>query len=409
MARSKPLGVWYDGLHVAEIVPRRPWDLRCSYTAEALQRWPGLSPVLSCSLPLQTKRMDASVFLSGLLPEGRHRQALSAELKVAVNDVYSLLARFGRDVAGALVIDTEPPGERAPDVLAYTPDSLAEEVTQLPGRPLAIHDDSELSIDGLQDKMLLVRTSDGGWGRPIHGYPSTHILKVDDPLRPGLVAAEAECLRLAGLVGLTTVDAALETIADRPCLIVSRFDRRTGSDGATERVHQEDLCQALARDPDAAQGRGKYEKSGGPSLRETANLLDRYATSPAEQLDRLLALATFTVLIGNADAHGKNLALMHPTAEAVELAPLYDTVPTVLWPRLRTTAAMSVGGRWELSKIDVEDLVNEAASWHVDRARAAHVVTETAEHVRVAAVSLGRGSAVSEHVLARSEELLGSR
>ena len=35
----------------------------------------------------------------------------------------------------------------------------------------------------------------------------------------------------------------------------------------------------------------------------------------------------------------------------VRLAPLYDTVPTVLWPRLRTRGSMNVNGRWELSEI----------------------------------------------------------
>jgi hypothetical protein len=54
------------------------------------------------------------------------------------------------------------------------------------------------------------------------------------------------------------------------------------------------------------------------------------------------------VLIGNADAPGKNIALLHPTAEHVELALLYDTVPTALWPKLRRKAAMSIGGRYEL-------------------------------------------------------------
>ncbi|HEY5261515.1 MAG TPA: HipA N-terminal domain-containing protein, partial [Solirubrobacteraceae bacterium] len=103
MAKPEPLGVWLDGLLVAELTARRPWELQCIYTEHALERWVGLSPLLSCSLPLQSRRMDASVFADGLLPEGRHRQALSSELKVAVNDLYALLRRFGRDVAGALV------------------------------------------------------------------------------------------------------------------------------------------------------------------------------------------------------------------------------------------------------------------------------------------------------------------
>ncbi|HSZ14783.1 MAG TPA: HipA domain-containing protein [Solirubrobacteraceae bacterium] len=408
MAKPEPLGVWLGGLLVAELTARHPWELHCAYTDEALARWDGLSPVLSCSLPLQSRSMDASVFMDGLLPEGQHRQVLSGELRVAVNDLYALLRRFGRDVAGALVIVAEEPAPRTPEVIPYTRDSLEQEVLELPERPLAIHDDSELSIAGLQDKLLLVRMRNGGWGRPAHGYPSSHILKVDDPLRPGLVEAEAECLRLAATVGLTSVEVEIETIGERLCLFVSRFDRRVAGDGSIERIHQEDLCQALARDPNAARGRGKYEDAGGPSLREAAALLDRYASRPQQQLDRLLAAATFTVLIGNADAHGKNIALLHPTAETVELAPLYDTVPTVLWPRLRARGAMSIGGRWKLDEIVIGDLAREAVSWRVDPARAVQVVTDTAERLHVAATELRSDSAVGRHVVSRAERLLGA-
>lgn len=409
MAKLEPLGVWLHGLLVAELSARRPWDLRCRYTEQALERWPGLSPVLSCSLPLQSRPMDASVFADGLLPEGQHRQALSAELKVPVNDLHSLLRRFGRDVAGALVIAIEEPAHRTPSVIRYTDAALEQEVVDLPQRPLAIHDDSELSISGLQDKLLLVGMPDGGWGRPAHGYPSTHILKADDPLRPGLIEAEAQCLRLAVAVGLTNVQGRVQRIADRACLLLSRFDRRQLPDGKVERVHQEDLCQALARSPDSARGRGKYQDAGGPSLREAAMLLDRYSIHPATQLDRLLAAATFTVLIGNADAHGKNLSLLHPTAEAVELAPVYDTVPTVLWPRLRTRGAMSIGSRWELDSITIEDLVSEAVSWRLSPEAAMKVVVKTAERTLAAAEELDAESAVRRHVVKRAQRMLRGR
>jgi serine/threonine-protein kinase HipA len=406
MPKAELLGVWLDGVQVAELTARGPWDLHCSYTSEALEKWPGLSPVLSCSLPLQARRMNASVFAAGLLPEGQHRQALAQQLGVAVNDVHSLLARFGRDVAGALIIAVEEPPARPGEVIPYDADSLEQEVLGLPERPLAIHDDSELSIAGLQDKLLLVRLPDGGWGRPASGYPSSHILKVDDPVRPGLVEAEAQCLRLAASVGLTSIQAELETIGEKTCLIVSRFDRRVLEDGTVQRIHQEDLCQALARDPEAGMRRGKYQSAGGPSLAEAAGLLDLYAQDPRDQLDRLLAAATFTVVVGNADAHGKNLALLHPTAETVELAPLYDTVPTVLWPKLRRQGAMSVGGRYELDAVTITDLLEEARGWRHHAERAARVVEETAAGVLEAARELDPDSPLAGHVLERAERLL---
>ncbi len=408
MARIEPLHVWLDGLHVAQLIPRRPWQLQCRYTQAALERWPGLSPVLSCSLPLQRRAMDASVFGAGLLPEGQHRQALAAELKVAVNDIYALLARFGRDVAGALIIAPEAPPARDPRVLPYTTAALEQEILQLPEHPLAIHDDSELSIAGLQDKLLLVAMPDGGWGRPVHGYPSTHILKLDDQIRAGLVRAEAACLTLAEHAGLSSAKPQIIQIAGRDCLLVSRFDRQIGPDGSVRRVHQEDLCQALARDPDANRGRGKYQDAGGPSLRDAARLLDRYAADPQTELRRLLAAVTFTVLIGNADAHAKNLALLHDTPETVRLAPLYDTVSTMLWPRLRTKAAMSIAGHWELATVTTDHLVREAQSWPLQDAHAQQVVRQTAESVLAATAELQAQHPLTERVSARAERLLGN-
>jgi serine/threonine-protein kinase HipA len=382
MAAPDPLGVWLHGVHVADLIPRKPWDLRCRYTSAAVDAWPGNIPLLSCSLPLRARSLDARVFCDGLLPEGQHRPAMAALARVAANDTHSLLARFGRDVAGALVIATTEPETRRGRVVPLDDTQLADEVLALPNHPLGLHDDSELSIAGLQDKLLLVDIGGGRWGRPIYGMPSTHILKVEDRRYPGLAAAEVACLQLALAVGMTSVEARLVTIAETPCLIVSRFDRVVGTDGTIDRVHQEDVSQALARDPDLDNRRGKYEQYGGPTLAEVASLLDRYADDPTTELDRLVAATTFNVLIGNADAHGKNIALTHPTAATVALAPLYDTVPTVLWPQLRARAAMSINGRWQLGDITAADVANEAARWRHDPTRALRIAAETAARVR---------------------------
>lgn len=410
MPKTDRLEVWFHGVHVADFAaPKAPWRIECRYTAEALERWPGNAPLLSCSLPLSARRLDASVFCAGLLPEGQHRQAFADRAGLATNNVFGLLRRYGRDVAGAVVI-ADPDTEAAsgvPGAVPYTPEELALEVDALDEHPLGLHDDSELSLAGLQDKLLLIDLGDGRWGRPVHGRPSTHILKVDDRLRPGLVAAEADCLRLARHVGLTTVDVACTVLAGVECLIVSRFDRVIGADGLLTRLHQEDLCQALARDPDANGRRGKYERYGGPTLAEAAALLDRYGADPAGELDRLVAATAFTVIVGNADSHGKNLGLLHPTATTVELAPLYDTVPTLLWPKLRDSLAMSIAGHWSLDDIGPETVAAEAARWPHDHRRARRVALDVAERTLAAATELlDPESAVRSLVVQRAQRFL---
>lgn len=364
---SDALQVWVGELHVANVTRR---DLRLSYTDEALQRWPGNAPVVSCSLPLRRRAMPAEAFLRGLLPEGQALNALAAQADVPAGDVFGLLERFGRDIAGALVISAEPAKPRQYAVEPYDDESLAAEVADLDTRPLALHDDSELSIAGLQNKMLLVRRSDGTWGRPMHGHPSTHILKVDPASKPGLVSAEGQCLDLARALDLTSIDTDVVRIGSQACLIVSRFDRVLDGEHI-KRIHQEDICQATGRVQ-------KYESRsrGGPSLRDVASLLDAYAADPQEQLGRLLRAATFNVAIGNADAHGKNLGLLHAD-ERVTLAPLYDTVPTVMWPTLRPEAAMAFDGRWSMHTLDRRDIVNEAARWQIPADEARRIVDDT--------------------------------
>ncbi|MBJ7331268.1 MAG: HipA domain-containing protein [Solirubrobacteraceae bacterium] len=377
---TEQLSVWLGGAEVARLQRRGAYDVRCRYSEDAVRAWPQNSPVISCSLPLGARALPANPYCRGLLPEGQALQVLAREANLPVTATFELLARYGRDIAGALVIAAEPPDPAQFGVEPYDEDDLVAAVRDLEAHPLGAHDDSELSLAGLQDKLLLVDLGDGGWGRPLHGQPSTHILKVDDARYPGLVVAEAQCLAAARAAGLTTIDADILMLEDVPCLVVSRFDRT--SDGTEiQRIHQEDLCQALGIDHEANRGRAKYERSGGPTFRQAAELLDRYARDPAAELDQLVRAAVFTVLIGNADAHGKNLALLHPTPQTVTLAPLYDTVPTMLWPKLRREAAMSIGGSLDLTAITLDDILREARSWAHPADRAEAVARETIERV----------------------------
>ena len=261
MAKPPPLHCWWGYVHVADFVARRPWELHARYTDEALDRWPTNTPLLSCSLLVQRRPQNATAFLRGLLPEGAHLQALAHLAGVATNDIHGLLAAMGGTWPAPSYSPTDEvaPNETVWGVEPYTEDSLVAEVLGLDNDALGVRADSELSIAGLQNKLLLVELDGGGWGRPLHGHPSTHILKVDDVRHPGLVAAEAECLRVAERVGLTNLVPVTATIGGKACMIVRRYDR-TIVDGRTSRIHQEDACQALsvgAQPPAGAHGGGR--------------------------------------------------------------------------------------------------------------------------------------------------------
>ncbi len=337
-------------------------------------------PGVSCSLPVSVTPHDATAWCRGLLPEGQHLAHLAADINVSVSNTYALLRRYGRDVAGAYEIVAWPDRKSRPQASElYSTDSLRDEVAAVAdgSRPLAIDDDSELSLAGLQSKLLLVKTANG-WARPQFGYPSTHIAKLDSPTRIGLVDAEASALGLAKALELTTVDAEVQLLGDHRCIVVSRYDRRT-TNGVTSRIHQEDFLQAMGLKPD---GRQKYQdgKTGPPSLWHMAEILRKYAGE--SELIRLLACVTFNTLIGNGDAHAKNYSILIDELGGVKLAPLYDTVPTLLWPSLKDRNALMVGDQMVLSKTRLADVMLEGQRWGLDRDTAATIGLTIANRMR---------------------------
>lgn len=387
---ARELGVWLEDMRIATLRAVRPGRVECRYSPYALDTWPGNTPVLSYSLPLTRTKLDAFPFVTGLLPEGRHRQEMASRASVATTDLLGMLARFGRDVAGALIISAEDPPLRDPHVEPFSADELTQAVADLvDAHPLGLHDDSELSIAGLADKMLVVKLGDGRYGRPVHGAPSTHILKVDDRIRRGLVRAEHACLQLAREAGLRAAYSDLVQVGDAECIVVERFDRRNDRERGTIRLHQEDACQALAVNPEKNNRRGKYESAGGPSFAGVARVLTDWADDVDAELTALLDAMTFTIAIGNADAHGKNVAFLHPSPGIIRLAPLYDTVPTVVWPTLRTEAGMFVNGVTQLPDVTADDLVTEASRWGLGRRSAAARVNDTLDRLH-AVVGEGR-------------------
>ncbi len=238
-------------------------------------------------------------------------------------------------------------------------DALVEE---LPQHPLGMHAGDQhlrLSLAGVQRKAVLVRDSSGRFGKPLDGMPSSHILKPElaDSAYPGLASNEYFCMRLAARCGLSSAIVELITAAGRPCLVVERFDREILT-WPPRRVHQEDLCQALGLTPDF-----KYQKAGWqlPSYRALADLLDQHSSWPG--LDRLASAqaAVFHFLLGNADAHAKNISLLH-VRDGVRLAPLYDVVSTASYPELSTELALSIGDELDpdaITSIHWSDLADD--------------------------------------------------
>jgi serine/threonine-protein kinase HipA len=225
------------------------------------------------------------------------------------------------------------------------PGELIGLLDQLPQRPmLAQRDGLRLSLAGAQDKLPVV--FDGQRiGLPRGDAASTHILKPAIAAVRGSVINEAFCMALAKASGLLVADTQILSAGDRPVLLVRRYDRRRVDGEGWQRLHQEDMCQALGVAPEL-----KYQNEGGPDLRACFGLL-RQATRPsAPEVIRLLDAVLFNALIGNHDAHAKNFSLLY-SERTPTLAPLYDLLCTAVVPTLTAKMAMKLGSKYRFSEV----------------------------------------------------------
>lgn len=409
------LGVYWERREVGEL--RRLEERSRAYTFHYAPQTP--RPI-SLSLPLAQESFDPAAsrpFFEALLPEGAIRDLISNQLKLAPSDSFGLLAALGSDCAGALQILDGSRISQTPSVQWLDERELDDLIEDIPRHPLGIQRNDKhlrLSLAGVQRKAVLVADDAGQFGRPLDGMPSTHILKPDPQGSeyPGLAANEFFCMRLAARCDLPSAYVELLTLAGRPCLAVERFDRKRSS-WPPRRLHQEDLCQALRLTPDF-----KYQKDGWrlPSYRGLAELLN--AHSPAPGLDRLAAAnaAVFHFLVGNADAHAKNISLLHADG-GVRLAPLYDVVCTAAYPELSSELALSIGDELdpdEISSVHWSDLaddfdLNASAFAHARRRLVERVFAEAAM-LRDQALAEGWHEECIERVIeviaARSERVL---
>lgn len=159
-------------------------------------------------------------------------------------------------------------------------------------------------------------------------------------------------MRVAHACDLPAVGA-FKAETEFPILLTERYDRVLSASGGTiaghpayTRLHQEDFSQALG-----ILATDKYEEGGRHHyLAAMADLLRRFSSNAIEDIRRLFEMQVFNYLIGNCNAHSKNISVLRDESwETLRLAPFYDLVSTAVYPELSRTMGMYVG---EVSKID---------------------------------------------------------
>ncbi|PFG43240.1 serine/threonine-protein kinase HipA [Isoptericola jiangsuensis] len=397
------LDAWLYGSRVARFtardVGRAAPRVELAWDPDAVARWGYGARVLSHLLPMDPDGAPpparVTAWLDGLMPEGRVRDHMAMDAGVDPEDVVGFFGAYGGDTVGALQfvpVGTRP--RTGTDVARPLDDAdvaalLRASVARAGGQGRSQHLTS--SLPGMEPKIGLVRTGEA-WFKAAPDQPTTHILKVaraaDSPTAD-LVDTEAAALDLARRVGLTSIDAHVETFDDMRCIVVSRYDRvpDEAAPGGLRRVHQEDGAQALGintRDPERKFQHGRAI----PSLAAIAQVLRDDGARP----DPLLALTALNLAVGNTDAHAKNVSLLRRENGTVALAPAYDVSMHLHHDHASRVFAMDVAGERDMDALTGADLVAEGVSWGLPRRRALRVVDSTLDALRGALGEIDRAA-----------------
>lgn len=279
-------------------------------------------------------RRPVQWFFDNLLPEEEARVLLAREANIAQADAFGLLSWYGAESAGALVLlppDTQPAAEG----VQVLPDAeLSKRIRNLPRQSLALGAPKRMSMAGAQHKLAVV-VLDGELYEPMGLTPSTHILKPDHvhvEHYPHSVANEWFCMSLAARMGLPVPVVTVRSVPE-PVYLVERFDR-AGAWPNLLRRHVLDACQLLSLDRAF-----KYQQSTAGTLARLVGL----SREKALTRQRLFRWAVFNALVGNGDAHLKNLSFFVEPA-GISLAPHYDLV---------STASYAAPGEWRAAELSL--------------------------------------------------------
>lgn len=282
-------------------------------------------------------------YFDNLLPEEALRTVIAKDAGLNAEDAFGLLAYFGAESAGSLVL--RDPGTPAPAQSGVKPLPLQElnaRILNLANVSLTKDAPKRMSLAGAQHKLLVI--IDGAeLFEPLPATPSTHILKPNHQGGdyPASVMNEYFTMRLAKTVGLD-VPAVHRWYVPQPVYLIERFDRILPAGGESglaqhadeiQRRHVIDTCQLL--------NKARTFKYSAAHLGTLAEALQFCRSKAAARL-QLYRWLIFNVLVGNGDNHLKNISFLIDPG-GINLAPAYDMLCTAVYD----TRAMAGGSaRW---------------------------------------------------------------
>jgi serine/threonine-protein kinase HipA len=280
--------------------------------------------VLAPQFPVRAGRFTGQAvrtFFENLLPEGEALEDIVSAIHLRGASSFEVLGKLGAELPGVLSLlpeDARPNIQQEYQPLSFA--TLSQRLADRGRTPLLVSNtQATMSLAGAQDKIGLRFDKKSKKLSDSMGHsPTTHILKPDSrqPRYQPSAINEYACMKLARALKLPVPDVWLLRVPE-PVYVVERYDRQMTA-GNIVGLHQIDGCQLLGHGPG-----WKYERTGGlvsiPKL--VAALRDlRLRGSDLLQLQRWMM---FNYLIGNADAHAKNLSVLIDE-RGFRLAPFYD-------------------------------------------------------------------------------------
>ena len=280
--------------------------------------------VLAPQFPLVTQSYvgdQVKTFFENLLPEGDVLDDIISAIATRGASSFELLGRLGAELPGVLSLLPEDDHPMARQ--EYKPLRTEELSSRLHNRaqtPLLVsNSQGSMSLAGAQDKLGLRFDGKTGEFRDCVGKsPSTHIAKPDTRqlrYQPSAIN-EYACMKLAAALKLKVPEVWLQRVPEA-VYVVERYDREV-KNGKILGIHQIDGCQLLGH------GAGwKYQRTGGlVSLPKLVMAMRGLSLRGGDML-QFQRWVMFNFLIGNADAHAKNVSVLIDE-KGYRLAPFYD-------------------------------------------------------------------------------------
>ncbi len=289
-------------------------------------------------------------FFDNLLPEEGARTLLARDINVNEADSFGILAIVGAESAGAMTLSSKDIDTDTDKVIALSFADLNARIANLPDIPLNNVESKRMSIAGAQHKMLVV-LNNGKFYEPAGSTPSSHILKPEHS-KPGLywqtVRNEWFVMNLAKSLGFNVPHTSVYYFP-AAAYVIERFDR-SGIFPEQKRIHALDACQALGLSRSV-----KYALSNVEQLKQFSEGLRAKGAAKVT----IFNWAIFNAIVGNTDAHLKNLSCLVGTQGAA-LSPMYDLICTAIYEErrghLNADLSQPMGNATTLAELTREDI-----------------------------------------------------